>query len=182
VRYFFAFRLTEGTARAFTYAYTSIEPNGATADRFVAPAPPPQRAEQEALLEVLRQDRRAHLETDAALIASNLADPLVEVSAGQVSTRSREEVEGMFDGLFEGAEYEFWEDAEAPLIRISADATMAWVVRNVRVRRAEVAPGGVVGSVSFVSAYTSTYEKQDGKWKMTSVTSTFLPSPDPAAS
>jgi hypothetical protein len=84
--------------------------------------------------------------------------------------------------LFEGAEYEFWEDAEAPLIRISADATMAWVVRNVRVRRAEVAPGGVVGSVSFVSAYTSTYEKQDGKWKMTSVTSTFLPSPDPAAS
>ena len=51
---------------------------------------------------------------------------------------------------------------------------MAWVVRTVRVRRDAPGADGKPSPQEFASAYTSTYEKRDGRWKMTSVTSTFL--------
>ncbi|MCP4201645.1 MAG: hypothetical protein GY769_06890 [bacterium] len=52
---------------------------------------------------------------------------------------------------------------------------MAWVTRTVRVLRRAPDSRGRLVSRRFTSAYTATYEKQDGAWQMTSVTSTFLP-------
>ncbi len=54
---------------------------------------------------------------------------------------------------------------------------MAWVMRTVRVRRQAPAADGQKVLQEFTSAYTATYEKQGDAWKMTSVTSTFLPEP-----
>ena len=175
LRYFSAFRLTEGPDRVFTYRYRRLEPDAVPADLFVAPAPPSQRGDQEALLEILRQDRRAHLETDASLVSPHLAETLVEISAGRVNSQTRNDVVAFFETMFEGAEYQIWEDAVPPLIRISSDAAMAWVARIVRVRREAPGPDGRSQVQAFTSAYTSTYEKQDGDWKMASVTSTFRP-------
>jgi hypothetical protein len=54
---------------------------------------------------------------------------------------------------------------------------MAWVIRMVRVEREEPAGDGGRRSRKFVSAYTATYERRAGRWRMTTVTSTFLPQP-----
>ena len=173
VNYFFGFDLSEGAERHFTYDYTRVEPNAVSADLFVSPAPAAQRDDQEALLEILRRDRRAHLETDAGLVGAHLDDTLFEVSGGRVNPQTREAVEAFFASMFEGAEYRMWEDALPPEIRISADGTMAWVVRVVRVDRRGPGPDGRPQTQVFTSAYTATYEKLDGAWRMTSVTSTF---------
>lgn len=179
LRYFFAFTLTEGPERTFTYSYKRIQPDAVPADRFVPPVPPHQQDDLAAILEILRQDRRAHLETDAVLIASNLAETLAEVSAGQINRLSRSAVEGFFTSMFEGATYRMWEDVVPPIIHISVDSTMAWVARTVRVRRYAPGSDGRPVLQAFSSAYTSTYEKRDGVWKMTSVTSTFPPDQPP---
>ncbi len=176
VWYFFHFDLTEGSERTFTYDYERLEPDTVDALRFVRPAALHQREEQEALLDLLRSDRRAHLETDAAAIAANVAATLVEVSSGAVSVSSRQEVESLFTTVFDGADYELWEDTEPPKVRLSRDSSMAWVVRRVRVRRQAPGPDGDRQLQEFTSAYTATYERRDGRWLMTSVTSTF-PSP-----
>ena len=104
-----------------------------------------------------------------------MAETLTEVSGGRVSTQSRSEIEAFFEQVFAGASYEIWEDSAPPVIRISTDSTMAWVARTVRVRRYAPGPDGRTRQEAFDSAYTSTYEKRQDKWVMTSVTSTFLP-------
>lgn len=131
-----------------------------------------------ALREVLAAERRAHLETDARLLAASLADTLVSVDEGVVTRTPRSEVESLFAAYFEGAEYRAWDDVEPPLIRVSEDGRMAWVARRVAVDRIEPDPAAT--PTRFESAWTATYEKRGGRWLMTSVTSTFAP-PDDAA-
>jgi hypothetical protein len=172
--FFSGFTLTEGPERTFTYAYERIDLDTVTADRFVTPAPSHLQEDQDEILAILRDDRRAHLETDAALLASHLAETLVEVSGGAVHPTPRAEVESLFASLFEGASYEMWEDTAPPVIRLSADSTMAWVARSVRVRRRAPGLDGEPVLQAFTSAYTATYERLGGEWRMTSVTSTFL--------
>lgn len=175
IRYFHSFVLTEGSDRTFTYRYEKIAPGAVSALDFIRPAAAGLEREQQALVEVLRRDRWGHLMTDASMLASSLADTLVEVSAGEVTTRERSELEASFGSYFEGASYDLWEDVHPPVVRLSRDATMAWVARTVRVRRREPGEDGKTLERRFTSAYTATYEKTDGAWKMTSVTSTFPP-------
>lgn len=135
-----------------------------------------------AIQAILDADRTAHLTGDASLIASNLDATVVEVSGGAKEIRSREEIETFFRQRFDAVDYSTWRDTEPPTIRISAGGTMAWVVRSIYAELEVVDSDDRPGrSVEFSSVYTSTYELRDGLWKMTSVTSTFLPPPSDTA-
>ena len=128
---------------------------------------------------ILDSDRRAHLEGNASLIAANLADQVVEVSAGESHTRSREEIQEFFDTRFETVSYLVWRDGEEPIIHLSADMQMAWVVRSIEAEIESVDEKRESGqNLLFTSVYTATYELFDRGWKMTSVTSTFAPASD----
>jgi len=124
---------------------------------------------------ILEDGRRAHLETDASLIAAHLADSVFSVDGGQVIVQTKQEIEDFFRFYFDGATYHAWEDVTPPIISMSNDGSMAWVTRTVHVDREELGPGGEPWRSEFTSAYTATYELLDGRWKMSSVTSTFLP-------
>lgn len=127
---------------------------------------------------VLDDERRAHLETDASLLASHLADTLVSVEDGVVTRTPRAEVERRFAAYFDGATYRIWDDIESPLIRIADGGGMAWVARRVAVDRIE--PDTAAPPTRFESAWTATYEMRGGEWVMTSVASTFVPPEEPA--
>lgn len=132
----------------------------------------------EAIQVIFETDRKAHLTGDASLLVANLDATVVEVSRGAKQVRSRDEIESFFRQTFDTVDYSTWDDVEPPTIRISADGTMAWVIRSIY---AELEVVGTderpARSVDFTSVFTSTYEMRDGKWMMTSVTSTFLPAP-----
>lgn len=130
---------------------------------------------------ILAEQRTAHLETDASALVQSIADSLVSVDAGVVATQPRRDVEAMFASYFEGAIYHRWEDVIDPVVRVSSGGNMAWVIRTVAVQRDEPNGTGGTRTSQFTSAYTSTFERIDGRWQMTSVTSTFLP-PDSAES
>jgi ketosteroid isomerase-like protein len=137
----------------------------------------PGRAQDRAALEaILEAQRSAHLELDADRLVERIADELVSVDNGVITVQSRDQVREMFASYFEGATYFAWEDLEPPLTKISADGSLAWVVRRVGVDREEPDGAGGRRRRKFVSAYTSTFEKSDGQWWMTTVTSTFVPS------
>ena len=177
VRFFRGFDLTEGPERTFRYDYRSIRPNAVSALEFIRPLPSALRGSQGELATLLEEDRVAHLNTDAARLTANIADTLVEISSGAIRRQSRAEIEELFTRQFEGATYHRWEDTEPPRIVISADQTLAWTARRVEVHRSARGRDGHEIRRSFVSAYSSTYRKQNGAWKMTSVTSTFVPDP-----
>jgi hypothetical protein len=136
---------------------------------------PRSRSEAANIQAVLEGSRRAHLETDASLIAAHLADSVVSINGGQVIIQTKQEIEDFFRFYFDGAIYHAWEDVTPPIISMSKDGSMAWVARTVHVDREELGPGGELWRSQFTSAYTATYENTDAGWKMNSVTSTFLP-------
>lgn len=131
------------------------------------------RSDLESLQRILDDDRRAHLETDAGLLVSHLADTLVSVDEGAVSHLARRDVEMRFRRVFDGATYHAWDDVEPPIVRLSQQRDMAWVVRHVRVDREHRGPGGSRVRRQFVAAWTATYERTQGDWRLTCVTSTF---------
>lgn len=139
----------------------------------------PERGEA-ALTAVLDGERAAHLAADAGLLASTVADTLTVIDAGEITRQTRAEVEAFFRTYFEGASYAEWNDVHDPVIRISADGSMAWVARRVRVDRTGPRFGGFTERDRFESAWTATYRRSGDTWRMTSVTSTFPADSRPA--
>jgi hypothetical protein len=80
-----------------------------------------------------------------------------------------------FTRYFAGAEYAEWDDLEPPRIRISADATLAWMIVRNRVRRRQALPDGSLVERHFVYAGLIGYEKRAGRWWRVANVSTFEP-------
>ena len=141
-------------------------------------AQPPTEATARATLDsILADGRRAHLETDAVRLSASLPDSLLSLDRGAVSVQSRDSVRAMFTRYFAGARYRAWEDLEPPRVILSADRSLAWVARIVCVDREEPDDSGGRRRRVFVSGYSSTFAWRAGRYQMTTVTSTVLPTP-----
>lgn len=70
----------------------------------------------------------------------------------------------MFEDYFKNAKYYEWDDLESPIVRISNDASMAWMIVRTKVRRNQKMASAELQEGSFVYAGIMTYEKQRGKW------------------
>lgn len=135
-------------------------------------------ADRRALIELQETERRAHLDGDVDLLVSLFADGFVGVADGRVSRPGREEQRERFTGYLGSVDLLEWDDIEPPMIRISDDGSMAWILVHKRVRSV---PAGEPDAAPehTVFAWLETWEKRDGEWKLTSVTSTDRPGGPP---
>jgi hypothetical protein len=78
-----------------------------------------------------------------------------------------------FEGYFRGARYEEWDDLEPPVVRVSDDGSMGWIVSRVRVKRTSPGADGTPQERAFVYAGIMTYEKSEGRWIRVANVSTF---------
>lgn len=129
--------------------------------------------EKAALLEIHRTDRRAHFATDANLLLERFTDEFISVSNGKIERSKRDELRRTFEDYFKNAKYYEWDDLEPPVIRISNDASMAWMIARTKVRRVQKLASGEEKERAFVYAGIMTYEKQRGKWVRIANVSTF---------
>jgi len=88
------------------------------------------------LLKVHEQELQAHLKTDASML-SPAADPFVTVSNGKIEKVKPAEERAFFTDYFRNARYPQYEDAEPPIIRVSKDGTLGYVISRVRAHRVE---------------------------------------------
>lgn len=135
-------------------------------------------AERDVLLGFQETARRAHLEGDADLLVSRFADDFTSVNDGRVTTSSPEEQRERFARYLGSVEFLEWDDVEPPVVRISDDGSMAWVVVHKRVRLVPADEPGAEPEHT-VFAWLETWEKRDGEWELTSVTSTDRPGTEP---
>ena len=133
----------------------------------IAPSPD-LAAETKALLALHQLEIRAHIERDADALAANHGDDFVSASRGRIDRSSKEQTRAFFKRYFEGASYPQYEDAEPPIVRLSDDASMGWVLSRLRVRRVHEGK-----ETAFVYAGIMAYEKQDGRWIRVANASTF---------
>ena len=118
------------------------------------------------------QARKAHLTGNADLLASGVAERFIEAGRGKVTEMTREQVHHRFTEYFKVAKYSVWRDTFAPKVTISADGKMAWMIVAVHAElTVKDDQTGKVEPRSFDSAWISTLEKINGKWKMVGISS-----------
>lgn len=131
--------------------------------------------EKAELLRLHRSHREAHFKTDADMLMARSPEVLISVSRGKVNRSGREQVRKQFEEYFRGATYYEWDDLEEPIVHVSRDASMAWMITRVRVRRVQKDAAGAEQGERFVYAGLTTYEKRGGKWMRVANASTFEP-------
>lgn len=151
-------------------------PAGAVAENTVE-----RTSEVEQLLKIHESDRRAHFETNAKLLMEHATDDFISVSNGKIQRPTHAESLKFFEDYFKGAKYYEWDDLESPIVRVSNDASMAWMIVRTQVRRVQTSTGGETER-KFVYAGIMAYEKKDGRWIRVANVSTFEPQAPAAAS
>ena len=124
--------------------------------------------EKENLLEIHARTRKAHLESDADLMVAAFADEVFRVAGGAVTGQPRDESRQNYQKYFAGSTYHEMDDLEPPVIRISQDASMAWMIARTKVRFTYKDESGNDAEQAFIYAGIVTYEKRDGEWLRTS--------------
>ena len=120
--------------------------------------------EKAELLRLHQSDREAHFKTDVDALLANSPDEFISVGRGKINRSRKEDVRKMFTGYFRDAKYYEWDDLEEPIIRVSNDASMAWMITRTKVRRVQKTVDGTEKEEKFVYAGIMTYEKRDGRW------------------
>ncbi len=140
-----------------------------------APVTPDLAAERAALLQMHEEQRRAHLEKNAALLTATFADTFRSVSRGRVSIPDKAANTVRMQDYLDASTFQEWDDISPPVIRISPDAQMAYVIVEKRVRLTAADSSGRTVPEHTVYAWMSTYEKHGGTWRLTAVASTDRP-------
>jgi hypothetical protein len=119
--------------------------------------------------------RDPHFKTDADALVRNAPEVFVTVSRGRINRSKPEDTRRMFTDYFRGAKYFEWDDLEEPIVHVSRDGSMAWMITRIRVRRVQKDASGAEREEKFVYAGIMTYEKRDGRWTRVANVSTFEP-------
>lgn len=127
------------------------------------------------LLRLHKSDREAHFKTDVDMLQANAPAEMIAVSEGKIHRDKKVDSRKQFAEYFKGAKYYEWDDLEEPIIRISKDGSMAWMVTRIKSRRTQKDAAGKETEQKFIYAGIMTYEKQDGKWVRVANVSTFEP-------
>lgn len=107
---------------------------------------------------------RAHLESDVALLLEDEAAEYVVAGRGQITTPSLVERRARLAPYLERTAFHSYRDLVPPLVTLSADGTLGWVVVQVEARGVQKTHGAAAQPVEFVSAWIELYRKQDGRW------------------
>src|SRR5436190_19686878 len=129
--------------------------------------------EKAELLRMHRSDREAHFKTDVDRLLENSPEEFISVGRGKISRSSKADARKMFTGYFRDAKYYEWDDVEEPIIRISNDGSMAWMITRTRIRRVQQNADGAEKEEKAVYAGIMTYEKRDGRRERVANVSTF---------
>ena len=116
--------------------------------------------DDQVLLEMHREILRDHLENDLdGWMATESAD-YVSANRGEVSHPTIEERRQRLQPYLDSTEFSSYRDLIDPIVRVSDDGTLGWVICQVEV---EGAQGGE--EFSMVWAWIELYAKENGEWR-----------------
>jgi ketosteroid isomerase-like protein len=127
------------------------------------------------LLALHRADRRAHFQHDVDALLATVPPEFIFVRDGKVQPQSREDLRARFTHYFQGTEFTTWDDLEPPIVHVSPDGQMGWMVVRVKIALDQTDASGKRATDTTVMAWMSVYEKHDGKWQHVANATTVQP-------
>ena len=132
----------------------------------------PSKPESE-LLALHRDVMVAHLKSDVDALLAPEADDYVVVSRGEVTRPSKAERAERLGPYLRSTKFEIYEDLVPPVVKVSPDGRLGWVVVQVRAKGVQTQPDGTSAPLEFQSAWIELYEKRGGRWLRTGNASNF---------
>ena len=118
---------------------------------------------------------QAHLQGDVELLLQDEPDDYVIASQGIVSHPDKAARRQRLGPYLTTTHFETYRDQVPPVVTVSADGTLGWVIVQVYVQGWQTAVDGTSTPLEFVSAWIELYEKRDGRWLRTGNVSNFKP-------
>jgi hypothetical protein len=136
---------------------------------------PDLEADRATLLRMHALAQTAHLDKRPDLMVASFADSFLNISRGAVTVRTPAESRARFQAYFDRSTFQEWTDLAPPIIRISPDGQMAYVIVQKRVRLSAMDSAGVPRPEHTIFAWVELYEKRGGRWTLMAVASTDRP-------
>ncbi len=131
-------------------------------------APADIERDRELLLLSNENQKMAHMQNNPDLLLADMADTVVTVQRGGIRIEAKSDMYERWQNYFASVKYLAWDDLEPPQIEVSKDGSLASVsVRKITIASFENEP---IDTTYF--AWTSSYKKINGVWKIYKVTST----------
>ena len=120
--------------------------------------------EKAKLLQLHERALRAHLENDAQAFLAAYASQWYDVRNTGIRLRTKEEALPPIEHYFQRTHFSEITEMVAPIIHLSTDASMAWVIGEMRVSATQEVSEEKERDFSFRCAWVSVYEKHEGEW------------------
>ncbi len=122
----------------------------------------------------------AHRTGDVDLWMSVEADTILSANGGEVSTSASSDRRPGRAAYLGSTVFDVYEDTRPPLVAVSEEGGLGWVVAQVRVRGMRTHANGDSESIDDLWAWVELYRRVEGDWKMVGNVSNRRP-PDPDA-
>ena len=116
------------------------------------------------LLKLHEDVLRAHLESNIDLLLEAEGDEYVIANRGEVSTPPEKARKDSLGPYLQQTRFSTYKDRVPPIVKVSADGSLGWVIAQVEARGEQTAENGTVERIEFVSAWIELYEKRGGRW------------------
>jgi hypothetical protein len=117
----------------------------------------------------------AHRRSDVEMLLEDEAEDYVVASRGKVTHPTLEERRARLGPYLKSTRFDEYRDVVKPIVTVSPDGLLGWVVVQVSARGVRTATGGEKTPVEFVSAWIELYEKREGRWLRVGNVSNFKP-------
>lgn len=120
--------------------------------------------EKARLLQLHKNALQAHFEKDAGTFLAGYASQWYDVRNAGIRLRTKEEALPSIEQYFQRTHFSDITEITAPIIHLSTDASMAWVIGEIRVRATQDVSDEKERDFSFRCTWVSIYEKHEGEW------------------
>ena len=104
------------------------------------------------------------MDRDIDALLAPQAEDFVLLNRGEISQPSREQRRAFLGPYLAATTFEFYRDATPPLVKVSRDGSLGWVVAQVEARGFAVTPQGERKPVEFEVAWIELYERRGSEW------------------
>lgn len=118
---------------------------------------------------------KAHLERDVEAILKDETDDYLVASRGEISRPTKADRRKRLGPFLQATHFEVYRDEVDPVVRVSDDGTLGWVVVQIYAKGIQMMSSGQSHPIEYTSAWIELYEKRKGRWFRTGNVSNFKP-------
>jgi hypothetical protein len=127
-------------------------------------APRSTLADEQALLKLHEAGLRAHIENDVDALLATQSDDFMLMNRGEISSPSKAARREFLGPYLTATTFDFYRDAVQPMVKVSKDGSLGWVIAQVEARGSSAMRQGARQPLAFAVAWIELYERRDGEW------------------